>query len=77
MSAPKQFTRNLSIGVSDILADTLQHIATIKGTTIAAVAREMIVLGLETYVRRSQAEMAPMDLAYTTLSEKQTKSEDK
>ena len=72
MSAPKQFTRNLSIGVSDILADTLQHIATIKGTTIAAVAREMIVLGL-TYVRRSQAEMAPMDLAYTTLSESKQK----
>lgn len=76
MSAPKQFKRNLSIGVSDNLADTLQHIATIKGTTIAAIAREMIALGLETYLRRSQSEMAPMDHAYTTLSEKQTKSED-
>jgi len=69
MAPIKRNSRILSVGVSDILGDTLQAIATIKGTTISDVTRKMINLGLETYERRSQAEMAPMDHEYTTLKE--------
>jgi len=69
MAPIKRNSRILSVGVSDILGDTLQAIATIKATTISDVTRKMINLGLETYERRSQAEMAPMDHAYTTLKE--------
>lgn len=47
MSAPKRFTRGLSVGVDDHLADTLASIAMCEGVTISQVTRDLILAGLK------------------------------